>query len=120
VNCKALSDLEDLMIQLEDFTLYVPASAYIRYDKGFNNEEEASETSCFLSVIHDPENSSNIILGQPIFKAYDIAFDSENKKIGFSRKHVLNQGHPKLSFLIYAALGLTSLGALSYLFVKKS
>jgi len=122
ISCKALTELEDLAIQLEGFILEIPAAAYIRHGKGFNDDKESKETGCFLSVIEDGETNPYIIFGQPLFKAYDIVFDLDGKVIGFSGKYPSN-ANQKLSksFLIgCVVLGIAGLGGLSYLFVKKT
>jgi len=119
VNCRARTVLEDFVIQVEDFIVKIPASAYIRYGKGFTEDnQESSEEGCFLSVLDNA--TVYLVLGQPLFRVYDVVFDTEKKRIGFSGKYHSIKTFSQNLFLVCIVLGVISLGVFAYFLMKKS
>jgi len=92
VRCSAKDKMKDLFIELEGLTLSIPASAYIVSAKGWTFQNDfykvegfPSDEKCALALA--PEGS-NLIIGQPFFKCYDVVIDPESESIGFSPRYI--------------------------------
>jgi len=87
INCKAITSLEDLVLDLDGTSVRIPPSSYITLHRGF--KADASDSGCFLSLVPwdeaGSEKEKKIILGQPFLKTYYSYFEPQAKQVSFSK-----------------------------------
>jgi len=120
IDCKAISVLKDLQIELEGVTLSLSASSYIRVQ--YDIQSSGITAGCFLTLVPWDENSKTVILGEPFLKSFYTVFNGKDKKVSFSKineARAVYNGDTSSPSPIIGIIFLLVIGGALYFFIKK-
>lgn len=120
IDCKAISVLKDLQIELNGETLNVPASSYIRVQ--YDVKSSGITAGCFLTLAPWDDKTETIILGEPFLKTFYSVFDGKEKEVSFSQINAARAvygGDTSSPSPIAGIIFLIIIAGCLYFFIKK-